>query len=417
MRLANGQGPKGLIGIKSPANIPECYGIHGVYESSRDSRTLEGDVVRERRTTVFSSTRSRALKGSQIPIESGGIQVYRPFLDFSKAQLIATCVAESIPWFEDDTNGEPTLTMRNAIRHMCINHSMPAALSKPALLALSIRLNDRAAQRFDIMRAWLSKCKITRFETRTGTVQVCFADLAQFQRSGSVCQPREAGLIAAELLRQIILLVTPQEHVDLRSLYNAVRHIFPEISQLKEKNSQITAFTASGVYFQPIQRFNSPSPSLTFLPKTSEWHLSRQPYTSKFLPEVQIDVPVHDSLWWSPWQLYDGRYWIRLHDPKSFPLFVRPFQPEHLARFRASLAKSDRLKLVRLLKEKAPGNVRWTLPAILNKGGDGRETVLALPSLGLSIFGCMVRWEIRYKKIRTELFALQTPGQDGHTFS
>jgi hypothetical protein len=39
------------------------------------------------------------------------------------------------------------------------------------------------------------------------------------------------------------------------------------------------------------------------------------------------------------------------------------------------------------------------LPAIVRKEEDEKERLIALPSLDLSISECMVRWEIRYKKV------------------
>jgi tRNA(Ile)-lysidine synthase len=404
MRLANGQGAKGLLGIKNPANIPECYGIYGVYESGGECDAPGESLVQQKMSMACSSSHSKTFIGRQLPIESGGVQVYRPFLSFSKDQLIATCVAESMPWFEDHTNTEPTLTMRNAVRHMFIKHSMPAALAKPALLALSKKLNDRAAQRSDIIKSWLAKCEIVRFETRTGTLKVRFANLNQFRRSREVWPPLDAGLIAAELLRQIVLLVTPREHVDLRALHNAVHHIFPEISQQNEQNFQTSAFTASGVYFQPIQAAHSQKQSPTFMKKKPEWSLSRQPYTSGSLPEVQLHVAANDRSWWSPWQLYDGRFWIRVQNPSSLLLSIKPFQCDHLADFRASIAWPYRIELREVLRDIAPGNVRWTLPAIVRKEKNGKEKLIALPSLDICISKCMVRWDIRYKKVCKGIF-------------
>jgi tRNA(Ile)-lysidine synthase len=399
MRLVNGQGTRGLVGMKSPAGIPECYGIHGVYESGGYDNTLGGTIDQGKRLfpSACSWSRSDNFTTTQLPIESGGMQSYRPFLNFSKARLIATCLAENMEWFEDHTNTEPTTTMRNAIRHMYTNHSMPAALTKPALLALSANLNDQAIYRSEIMKSWLAKCQVTHFETRTGTVQVHFANLSRFR------PPLDASLIAAELLREIIRLVTPRDHVDLSSLHSAVQNTFPEISQLSEQRAQTTAFTASDVYFQPVQPTPSRAPSLKVKNQKTEWILSRQPYLSRKLPKIQLAVPAGTAGSWSRWHLYDGRYWIRAQNHSTGSLFVQPFRQEHLADIRASLKKNDGALLIRTLRRMAPGNIRWTLPTILRKEDDGKETLIALPSLGLSTPGSMLRWEIRYKKICTDL--------------
>ncbi|KAE9380472.1 adenine nucleotide alpha hydrolases-like protein [Stipitochalara longipes BDJ] len=400
MRLAGGQGAKGLAGMQSPAGIPECYGIHGVYESGGYNNTTGENIDRRQRLdpAAVGWSRPDSLFKNQLPIEAGGIQIYRPFLNFSKARLIATCMAENMEWFEDPTNAEPTTTKRNAIRHMYMNHSMPAALTKPALLALSMRLNDKAAHRSDIVEFWLARCKITHFETRTGTVKLRFADLTQFHKSNNVSLPADAAWVAAELLRRVIQLVMPLEQVNSSSLHNAVQRVFPEASQQGKQCLQSTAFTASGVYFQPVLVIHPKDTSLDVISQKSQWILSRQPYISGSLPMLQLGYP-SNSYHWSPWHLYDGRYWIRVQHPRTASLFVQPFMKDHVGDFRASLVKSDRLRLIRTLRTMAPGIIRWTLPAIVRKEENGKVTLIALPSLNLSIPESGVKWEIRYKKI------------------
>src|ERR1700693_2172654 len=73
MRLANGQGTRGLVGIKSPAGIPECYGIHGVYESGGYDNTPGGNIDQWKRSVpaTFSWSRSDYSTATQFPIESG----------------------------------------------------------------------------------------------------------------------------------------------------------------------------------------------------------------------------------------------------------------------------------------------------------------------------------------------------------
>lgn len=69
--------------------------------------------------------------------------------------------------------------------------------------------------------------------------------------------------------------------------------------------------------------------------------------------------------------------------------------------FRSSLGSNRRTRLLRRLNDVAPGDVRWTLPAIVQHNGEGDEIVLALPTLdiGLPHAEEHVRWEVRYKKV------------------
>lgn len=359
MRLAQGRGASGLIGIKNPAGIPECYGLHGVYESGGSVETTAKSSAQKEKSNPADFHRSQLgpYERTQLPIETGGIQTYRPFLSFSKARLVATCLAEDVEWFEDHTNAEPTTTLRNAVRHMYLSHSMPAALTKPALLALSTRLTDKAARRSNIIKAWLAQCKVTHFESQIGTVRVQFVDVNDFRVSDNAWPPLDIGRIAAEVLRQIMMLVTPQEHIDLASLHSAVHHVFPEVCQEGEQRLRPTAFTASRVYFQPMDIAGPEGPSS--INQKCEWFLSRQPYPSKYLPKLWLNAPATGEQSTS-WHLYDGRYWIRVHNLSSSSLFIQPFRESHLASFRAALTRTDQLQLTKILREKAPGDIRWT---------------------------------------------------------
>jgi len=71
--------------------------------------------------------------------------------------------------------------------------------------------------------------------------------------------------------------------------------------------------------------------------------------------------------------------------------------------FQKSLAQDHQRRLQRLLKHRATGHVRWTLPAIVLQDMDGKERILALPTLDVSIpdIDGVVKWEIRYKKVHT----------------
>jgi hypothetical protein len=185
-----------------------------------------------------------------------------------------------------------------------------------------------------------------------------------------------------------------------------VQRIFPEIYQQDDHPLPEAAFTTSGVYFQPMQK-SKPDNKLPFSMireakdgQKCEWFISRQPYVSASFSKIQIDVQAMGGSW-SPWRLYDGRYWIRIQNATTVSLIVKPFEKEQIAIFRASLTKADGRRFRTLLREKTPDHVRWTLPAIVRKERDGKEKVIALPSLDLSIggLGSLVKWEIRYKKI------------------
>lgn len=396
MRLIHGHRMLGLAGMKSESEIPECRGMHGVYESGGLDKFLTNSPRPHHSRLAVPTVLS--LKNSCISppleIESGGIRLYRPLLGFSKARLVATCKAESMVWFEDHTNQDPKVTTRNAIRSMLRSHELPAALNTASMARLSNRAQARRRMLASIADGSLQDKGIGGFETRAGTLRIQFPSLSG-HRFKSVL-PGERGLVAALLLRQVIMFVTPDEHVQLSSLHSAVQRLFPEINE--ELEIPPSPFTVSGLQFQPL-------PSVSPGDGKQEWFIYRQNHHSSFSRRPVIHIPPFgDSLIqnrWSAWVLYDGRFWIRIQDLGKTPVFIRPFQREDIVRLKMEVGREARKTLEALLKRFAPGNSRWTLPAIAMRDAAGKERVLALPTLNFSFpyLGTCVRWEIRYKKV------------------
>jgi tRNA(Ile)-lysidine synthase len=400
MRLIAGHGRAGLVGIKEQGGIPECYGIHGVYESGG---------LQVSNFTYPRKTGHPVLK--QPNIETGGIKIYRPMLSFSKDRLIATCKYEKMEWFEDHTNKDPTLTKRNAIRHMYNSHSMPAALSKPALLDLSRRMKDSVSNEDALVSLLLSKSTINSFNTRTGTVKVRFPTAVHI-RAASGDTKADCRHIAAKLLRRALFLVSPLEHIKLATLDGAVTQIFPSLMDPQKQVTSPKPLTVASVYLQPIHKSIRGPESVDRSPNqlvqqinTTNWLLSRQPYSnSSNLPIIPIPPP--DGNTWTPWQLFDGRYWIRIQYLNSSygpSLIIRPFRASDLKRFKASLDEHDQRMLDNLrFSTSTKGNIRWTVPALVMRGPSNEQKhVLALPTLGVheKIADMWVKWEVRYKKV------------------
>ncbi|KAG4444431.1 hypothetical protein IFR05_000022 [Cadophora sp. M221] len=445
MRLMEGH-RMGLTGIKEHAEIPECYGIHGVHESGGlDDPAINGFTGKKPiPLEKFSSDEYQ--EGYQPPSdiyrptipdwipqlipETGGVRVYRPLLGFSKERLIATCKENNVEWFEDHTNKDQTLTKRNTIRYIRAHHVLPKALSKPALLHLAERIKQQEQRRQNVLGDWLSKCRITSLNFQAGTAKVRFADLDEFREDGSWLG-EEAGQTAAELLRKILMLVTPHEHISISSLHGAVKRIFPELSG--EKPPKTGSFTVCGVYFQHIPRDTAPGVGVgagvrESTPPDDEpghgskptWYISRQPLGSNEINRHILTFPLSLShrpgkaSEWSAFQLLDGRYWIRLRIrshadsidiPPSTTLQIKPLPQELWPGFKEELGR-DRCQAVEIMKKRAPGGVRWTLPAlVMREESSGKERVLALPTLGISLLhddiSKKVQCEIRYKKIHT----------------
>ncbi|KAI0181845.1 adenine nucleotide alpha hydrolases-like protein [Hypoxylon sp. FL1284] len=445
MRLLQGHGSRGLRGMRSAHAIPECEGIFGadgsgfvddqksrfpfynLTPSKKDRKALRRELKGRVRSfldgtdssdgdveltgadlgsadvkNVRQSKRSLSQETAAIDVEDGGVTVYRPLLEFGKDRLIATCLENKVPWWEDATNDDPTLTMRNAVRRLYKGFTLPKALQKPAILALSKRCERRIqAQEAEADRL-LSQTVIHSFEPLAGTVTVQFPELARCLsvRDSRSPQRRQARLqkrreVAAILLRRILMLVTPESQPPLLAmLENHVSRLFPSLALPDEEAATAgppKAFSLSGVHLVPLK--SKPSSSDTALSSGSAtndprqqshaqpiWFLSRAPYMStRPLPVFhtseqarrrrrRVGWAAKPATWGLPWTamwaLWDGRYWVRAEHRLRCRVVVQPLLREHAREFRARLPPPDRARLAAALAAFAPAKVRYSVPAI-----------------------------------------------------
>ncbi|KID80516.1 uncharacterized protein G6M90_00g008540 [Metarhizium brunneum] len=453
MRYMSGHQYRGFQGIREANAIPECYDLHGVYKSgllddqsaqhpylsfkppNKEMKRLRwmmkddweiqpwdrlkhylgiNDLSAHFPGHIIRDVDSRVPYLTPLNCEDGGITIYRPLLEFDKDRLIATCEANKIKWFEDPTNADPTLTPRNAIRHM--NHSLlPPELRKEAILDMSREAKRRTRLEEAEARRWLMReAVIHDFDPNAGTLLI---ELASFRSNNAhwrrlFSKPRDEArkphsrLIAAIAIRKLVEFVTPDMSVPpLANLDNVIDRLFPELASQPDL-SLPKAFTIAGVVFDPIVG-----------PASTKWFLSRAPYSSiKPLPERKLpgylnyritplvseihDQPSRHCHWrtWKTAKLWDGRYWIRVSACVPARFHILPLLPHHAKPFRKALPPRQRSRLEQILKYYAPGKIRYSLPALYSveatKAEDGATptlTLLALPSLGIHIPG-LERW-------------------------
>lgn len=413
MRLLAGHGYRGLQGMRAATDIPECYDMHSCYQSGfhddqqRVSPYYNLRPTRRDKKEIRASLKVEALgaaaddvsdglkslgfeyleyegialgKRAPLPIpldcEDGGIMMYRPLLEFSKDRLIATCLEYGVPWFEDHTNNDPTLTTRNAIRHMYRNHTLPVALQKPSILRLAERCRQRVQREEAEARRLASHARVLDFEPSVGTVVVEFRPfhlpmVPRRSAASPVARQRRIAHfrhIAAIMIRRFISLVTPERDLSpLAQLDHLVSLLFPSLADESNPRppSPPKAYVICGVHFIPL---------IGDYPL--RWLLSRAPLVSHVprpttkLNQLGLRFRLsHPRNWrkgyWSPWAQYDGRYWARSRTRLPFKVYLAPFEPEHQKPFRSALG-SDRAKndLARMLRRYAPAKVRYTLPAL-----------------------------------------------------
>lgn len=422
MRLISGHRAAGLLGMRAATDIPESHDIHGAYQSGmvddqaskspminyrptkHDLRSIKAQIMadldpelvaRELLQGTPASTYLEDELDQYVPkakmmlpaappeIEDGGCMVYRPLLEFSKDRLTATCEANRIPWFEDATNHDATLTMRNAVRYLSKNHTLPLALQKPAVLAMSRRLREQAQLDEGEVSRLLGRTIVRDFESTAGTVVV---QLPSFRiprlRKRQSKDARHAKrlehyrYIAALLVKRLLAIVTPDlQGPAAANLQNQVIRLFPSLNDDPSTYPEHPkAFNVSNVHFHPVRTSSDPKAPMN-------WYLTREPYVSG------RPVPICESprlplrlrwrrrpelwRWPSPkaWQLWDGRFWVRIRNRTNVHALVAPFDARYAKAFRDSLPDGRaRDELMALLKHHAPGKVRYTLPAIYTWG-------------------------------------------------
>ncbi|PHH68014.1 hypothetical protein CDD80_313 [Ophiocordyceps camponoti-rufipedis] len=414
MRLLAGHGYRGLGGIPDSNDIPECCDVHGVYKSGlkdewTDSQTEQlsnfprQDADDKNRQPPFSSL-------EPLECEDGGVSIHRPLLEFDKDRLVATCEANGLRWFEDDTNSDPTLTMRNAVRYLVRTHRLPRALQKPAILALSERARlRRRTEESEAHRLLVREAVVKHFDPNVGTLTVELPSLKPprsnpfrrlFARERSRARRRHQRVVAAAAIRKLIDFVTPDTHLPpLTALAGTVDRLFPADGRRRS-----AAFTMSGVLFRPE------------VGPERRWTLSRAPFPSS-RPAPQQTFPGSEASrrgkCWTEIKLWDGRFWLRISSRVSANLIVKPLKPQHVQAFQRTLPPKQRARLQQLLRHHAAGKTRYSLPALYSEEATTRTTrLLALPSLGIDVPGLdrWVRYGVRYRKTEGGLVG---SGSDG----
>ncbi|KAI1803809.1 hypothetical protein F4811DRAFT_312687 [Daldinia bambusicola] len=421
MRLLQGHGVRGLRGMRAAQDIPECEGLFGadksgfVDDQTRPFPYYDFRPTRRERKYMrreFGDEISKLVGGSEpedwaaadldaeefykpkeslraepkgLDIEDGGITIFRPLLTFSKDRLVATCLENNIPWWEDSTNKDPTLTTRNAIRHLYKRYTLPKALQKPSILELSRRCERKVEAQEAEANRLLKRTIIHDLELLSGTTTVQFPKVklprsrrdirSPLRRRARILRKRQ---IAAILIRKIILLVSPDPLPLLSTLENHITPLLPSLALPEELPvaTPAKAFGVAGVHLVPVGSTPTPSGDSTTIGTADlepvNWYISRMPYPStKPLPRVRTPYWASSrnkkGKWimsdWMPWSLWDGRYWFRIQHRFPYRVLALPFLLEHAKDFREHLPPQDRKRLAALLKRYAPGKVRFTLPA------------------------------------------------------
>lgn len=433
MRLANNRLRSGLQGMQSVEWIPECEGIYGVHHSG-------GFQAPDPSLTI------------PFAVERGGIRILRPLLAFEKSRLIATCKNSGVKWVEDKTNLIPTLTSRNAIRHIYKHHQLPEALSIKSLVDVSLAMQKRIQTHKNFAAKLFDQCLI-KLDIQTGSVLVRFPPFPSLldHPIDSDSRFKEARNNAYCLIERVAALVSPRSKAQLGSLAATIGRIYPELDDAAEEdeigtptcmrtrpqhskvqnwaNTLTKNYSVFSVWWRRWDKA-TPFPDVpeadcdSVQPHPREWLLSRQPVEAKKKGDSSMQITYPPSSMANsgqplfgprePYQLFDGRFWIRLHNHTPDPMILRLFDRSDHHHFPTSREegknpwRSDHLRPHRYLSAAfdllEPSDLCYTLPALFRVDHEtGKETLIGFPTLNVRMngfgppHGC--EWSVRYKKV------------------
>ncbi|KAH7095966.1 PP-loop family-domain-containing protein [Paraphoma chrysanthemicola] len=423
MRLANKRLRTGLKGMLPAEWIPECDGIYGVHHSGKKQRADPSLNI-------------------PFPVEQGGIRILRPLLAIEKARLIATCEEQGVQWAEDKSNHDRTLTGRNAIRHIYMNHKLPEALGVQSLVDVSLYMQKRISE-CRSYAAWLYDECLMKLDIQTGSLLVRFPPFASLLERPIVTQRDkiEARDNAYCLIEKVAELVTAKPKTALGQLAARIDSIYPEFLTTEEREELVAAneahfrdnFTVSHVWWRkwekPSPFEDSGIPSEDFgssAPHPKEWLLTRQTLGDGEAKKSQLVVHPSQTQISSldaigtpepieTFQLFDGRFWIKLVNHTHDNLIVRTFQKEDMVHLPSTqVTKGVTLKNTGVIPDRfitaafallKPSDLRFTLPTVFRiDSSTGQESLLGFPTLNVRMdgFGApegVCDWSVRYKKL------------------
>ncbi|KAI4742260.1 hypothetical protein E4T50_07300 [Aureobasidium sp. EXF-12298] len=370
-RIHAGYMGSGLTGIHPRMPIGEC---HGMYKVSKSGTYRHLD-----KTKTLSS----------FLVESGGVVVYRPLLDFTKSQLIATCETRNVKWHEDATNADQTLTPRNAIRQMLQSKAMPSALSSNRLRKLAANKWSNLASCEDVATSYFNHCRV-ELDSKTGSVSFqIHPDIEEWLSSKEDCQ-----LVAAILMRRFFSLVEDQSKLSLKDLARPVGLVFPSVSNGQQASSNSINLGSVTLVKESSMQDDEAEDEKKFriFPRPV-----RAPgdFTKTLLEITENNRSTSIKPRWTETQLFHDRWWIKLRYvptdlPVTISVVIRFLRPGESMKESGPWREKGGLALL------PPGKLRYTIPMIVQttevKDRDGlvstKEKILAFPSIGLKNTAC-----------------------------
>ena len=337
------------------APIPECHGIYGVGSGAVEI--------------------SDAFNASPIVDGQGGVRIYRPLLALDKATLRDFCEKSGFDWFEDATNADPGLTMRNAVRHLYQNYRLPAALQKRSLLAMVERLRkerDRLAE--TVNERWAEKFDVVQHEPNVPLVVIRTNPL-----SADEVRDPEAFAGVLEVVRGVVPKISCKESIPLQTLASAVPKLFPELQPCGDAKWHGNAFTLAGVQFRRVQS-ESGLESDRWILQPQKANRGKAPCLVFRPTTVAHQEALHDCP--DEWVLYESTFWIKVLNTSEHVIRIRPLYSLIGEPLKKLPIVSQLERTLSLRGSSMQLSDIWAIPT-LTCDGAGQEKIIGFPTLKL----------------------------------
>lgn len=356
-RISRGGYGTSLRGMLQNTSIPECQGMYGAAESGsalRLKRSPETAAALGIRVNAFKQEVERLPFPPTAPpsepfAATGGVLLCRPFLSCIKENLVATCQKNGVPFVQDPTNADASLTSRNSIRSLLASpDDLPRALQPASILSVVERANTLVTNRRHLAHKLLEQCKIIHLNLsgswllvksppaseRHKFFQELFSTYGRHMSHKDLASKAESA--QAWALRRITRLISPHPTTQFplkHFIPFAERVFFPgsnfdleqkqQEEEKREEQQERKTFTVNGTIFYPY-KWKSQKPSKkrssgnieTDTDNGNLWLIARQPFMRRREPVTRrFDAPISPSALmtcYSPWQIWDNRYWFRL---------------------------------------------------------------------------------------------------------
>ncbi|KAJ8607590.1 hypothetical protein MRB53_040174 [Persea americana] len=311
-------------------------------------------------------------------VESGGLKLVRPLLHVDKKTLTSTCEVRGIQWVEDQTNTDPTIGLRNAVRDLLKDDVLPVALRKDRLLKLQSSRQSEADGVSSVVDSIVRKTQI-QFDFKGGQLDVRIPLSAYEELQDSP----DFMAIKATLIRELFSMVTPQTRpVRWEEAYKIAEVFLSENEPVELLDAGVVHCRRCYLKGSKARKKIRPR-----LPQHCHYIIGRNRPARDRQPLClsTSQLSVRDGVKWSEWQLWDGRYWIRVGctEAQQLPEEVIVTFFDHYVREHSS--KPAFKQYQRAIHDAGLSHrTGTTIPLIMTKV-DGQSRVVALPSIGLHV--------------------------------